>query len=83
MRELDQVLGVLSLPRTEAVKSEIGIFLTGLTADPAVVAKLEERRHARAAKNFKRSDEIRDELAAMGLAIKDVAGGKVEVSECT
>ena len=36
-------------------------------------------RAARAAKNFKRSDEIRDELAAMGYAIKDVAGGKVEV----
>jgi cysteinyl-tRNA synthetase len=44
-----------------------------------VIAKLEERRAARAAKDFKRSDQIRDELAAMGYAIKDVAGGKVEV----
>ena len=50
-----------------------------LEPDPAVIAKLEERRAARAAKDFARSDKIRDELLAMGYAIKDVAGGKVEV----
>ncbi|MDX2147133.1 MAG: cysteine--tRNA ligase [Planctomycetota bacterium] len=77
---MDDVLGVLELEAPKHAQSDIGIFLSGLTPDPAVVAKLEERREARAAKNFKRSDEIRDELAAMGLAIKDVAGGKVEVS---
>ena len=34
---------------------------------------------AKAAKDFKTSDAIRDELAGLGYAIKDVAGGKVEV----
>ena len=34
-------------------------------------ARLAERREARVAKDFSRSDAIRDELAAMGVAIKD------------
>ena len=33
-----------------------------------------------AAKDFKASDAIRDQLAALGYSVKDVAGGKVEVS---
>jgi len=40
---------------------------------------LRRRRDARAAKDFKASDAIRDQLASMGLAIKDMPGGKVEV----
>ena len=44
--------------------------------DGAVVdALLEERRAARAARNFTRADEIRDELAAMNVAIEDSAQG--------
>jgi cysteinyl-tRNA synthetase len=78
LREIDAVLGVLELQAAQAVTSDIGVFV-GVEPDPAVVAKLEERRAARAAKDFKRSDQIRDELAAMGYAIKDVPGGKVEV----
>jgi cysteinyl-tRNA synthetase len=80
VQEFDVVLGVLGLEKPKAAQTDIGIFVGGLAPDPAVVAKLEERRTARAGKNFKRSDEIRDELLAMGYAIKDVAGGKVEVS---
>ncbi len=76
---LDGVLGVLALEAPRASTSDLGVYLDGLSPDPAVVAKLEERRAARAAKDFKRSDVIRDELLAMGYAIKDVAGGKVEV----
>ena len=38
-------------------------------------ALLEERRSARAAKDFKRADAIRDELTAMGIAIEDGAQG--------
>ena len=74
-----EVLGVLELEAPASTSSEIGLFAPGVDPNPAVIAKLEERRAARAAKDFKRSDEIRDELAAMGYAIKDVAGGKVEV----
>lgn len=76
---IDAVLGVLALEAPKASTNELGIFLDGLTPDPAITAKLEERRTARVAKDFKRSDVIRDELLAMGYAIKDVAGGKVEV----
>jgi cysteinyl-tRNA synthetase len=79
LKVIDGVLGVLELEVPASTSSEIGLFAPGVDPNPAVIAKLEERRAARAVKDFKRSDEIRDELAAMGYAIKDVAGGKVEV----
>ncbi|MFA5830336.1 MAG: cysteine--tRNA ligase [Candidatus Paceibacterota bacterium] len=37
---------------------------------------LEERKIARAEKNWKRSDEIRDEIAQWGYSLKDESGGK-------
>ncbi|MCX5690476.1 MAG: cysteine--tRNA ligase, partial [Planctomycetota bacterium] len=79
MGQLDFVLGVLSLERPAAVSSDIGVFAPGLNPDPSVEDLLRKRRDARAAKDFKASDQIRDQLAAMGYAIKDMAGGKVEV----
>jgi cysteinyl-tRNA synthetase len=79
MQQIDAVLGVLSLERPKSVASDIGLFIPPAEPSDAVNSLLEERRAARAAKNFKRSDEIRDELAKLGLAVKDVAGGKVEV----
>jgi cysteinyl-tRNA synthetase len=36
---------------------------------------INERHEARKAKNFKRSDEIRDELAAAGIVLEDKPGG--------
>ena len=36
-----------------------------------VDAKIDARRAARARKDFKESDRIRDELAAMGVTLKD------------
>jgi cysteinyl-tRNA synthetase len=41
----------------------------------AIEALLEERRAARAAKDFARSDAIRDQLKAWGVAIEDGAQG--------
>ncbi|MGE3106822.1 MAG: cysteine--tRNA ligase [Phycisphaerales bacterium] len=79
MRIMDGVLGVLSLERPAAAQTSIGVFMDGLAPDPAVIAKLHERAAARTNKDFKRSDAIRDELSSMGYAIKDIAGGKVEV----
>ncbi len=80
LRIVDGVLGVLSLDRPAATQSDIGLFAPGVPADPAVEALLRQRRDARAAKDFKASDAIRDQLAAMGYAIKDAKDGKVEVS---
>jgi len=80
LRTVDEVIGVLSLERGESRETEIGLFAPGVEPDDEVIAKLVERREARASKDFSRADEIRDELMAMGYAIKDAPGGKVEVS---
>ncbi len=77
---IDGVLGVLSLARAESTATGLAVYAPGVAPSEAVEAKLAERKAARAAKDFAASDRLRDELAAMGYAIKDVAGGKVEVS---
>ena len=79
MRVLDGVLGVLERPRGATTQTEIALYAPGTEPSPEVEAKLIERREARAKKDFAASDRIRDELGAMGYAIKDVAGGRVEV----
>jgi cysteinyl-tRNA synthetase len=47
----------------------------GGEADEGAAALMAEREEARAAKNYARADEIRDELAAMGLEVRDSADG--------
>ena len=60
-REIDQVIGFGMPPKSEV---------------PAEIQQLvEERQAARQARNFKRSDEIRDQLAALGWAIEDTPKG--------
>lgn len=78
MHLFDGVLGVLELEKPAQAQTSLGVFI-GCEPDEHVTAKLQERADAKKAKNFARSDAIRDELAALGYAIKDVAGGKVEV----
>jgi cysteinyl-tRNA synthetase len=79
LRMVDGIFGVLSLARAQSTQTEIGVFAPGVTPDAKVEELLRQRRDARAKKDFAASDKIRDELAAMGFAIKDMAGGKVEV----
>ena len=43
--------------------------------DEEVERLIAERQVARKEKNFKRADEIRDELAAMGIILKDTREG--------
>ncbi|MDR2502474.1 MAG: cysteine--tRNA ligase, partial [Oscillospiraceae bacterium] len=43
--------------------------------EAAIEALLSERAAARGAKNFARADEIRNELAAMGVVIEDTPQG--------
>ncbi|USO00149.1 MAG: hypothetical protein H6810_05665 [Phycisphaeraceae bacterium] len=78
VRTIDAILGLLDRPRAESRETEIGVYI-GVEPDAEVEALLAERAAARKAKDYARSDAIRDELAARGYAIKDVAGGKVEV----
>ncbi len=80
MKAIDAVLGVLSLERPQGQATKIAVYLPGVEPNPEVEARLQARKAARASKDFAASDRIRDELAAMGYAIKDTAGGKVEVS---
>ena len=42
-----------------------------------VLAKIEERKEAKKAKDFAKADAIRDELAAKGIVIKDTREGVV------
>ncbi|CAN5819904.1 cysteine--tRNA ligase [soil metagenome] len=77
---MDDVLGVLSLERLARQTMEIGVYLAGTAPSPEVEERLLQRRAAREKKDFKRSDTLRDELAALGYAIKDMAGGRVEIS---
>jgi cysteinyl-tRNA synthetase len=51
--------------RSDSIAIEEGIILK----------KIDDRNAARAAKNWKESDRIRDELAAMGIALKDNKDG--------
>jgi cysteinyl-tRNA synthetase len=47
----------------------------GQAADSEAESLLAERQEARAAKNFKRADEIRDRLAELGWEVRDSADG--------
>lgn len=49
--------------------------MPGAEAPPEILALLEERQAARKAKDFKRSDAIRDELKAKGWVIEDTPKG--------
>lgn len=64
---MDQVLG-LDLAQLKA--EEVAI-------PPEVAALAEARAHARQAKDWKRSDSIRDELKTRGWVVEDTAGGAV------
>ena len=86
VREINIVLageGLLSKDR-EAVldaiakfDSVLGIFGSVDTSslDAEIEALVEEREEARRQRNFARSDEIRDELAAQGLVLEDTKDG--------
>jgi cysteinyl-tRNA synthetase len=61
MVDFDKVLGFI-FPKEEKLPDEIKKLI-------------EEREHARAIKNWSRSDEIRDELKKKGIIIEDTPKG--------
>ena len=62
MRDIDRVLGVLADPDE--------------TLEPAAAALLDARAAARAARDWAGSDRLRDELAALGIAVEDTRDGQ-------
>lgn len=62
LRELGGVLGILQKVSEEEFSDEIK-------------ALVEERQNARSNKDFKRADEIRDELKKLGLTLEDTSQG--------
>jgi len=77
LRAIGAVLGVLALPAEEwfrASKSAATAQGDGWD-DARIEAAIAERKAARAGKDFKRSDQIRDELAAAGIVLEDKPGG--------
>jgi cysteinyl-tRNA synthetase len=80
VKEMLELLGLGSLASEKvhegsaSVSSGLSIKASGETLSPAEVL-LEEREDARAAKDFARADEIRDQLAEMGWEVRDSADG--------
>jgi cysteinyl-tRNA synthetase len=65
-----------ALAAWEKIDSVLGMCtVTEADAPPEIVALLEARQAARKAKDFKRSDAIRDELKAKGWVIEDTPKG--------
>ena len=65
LMELTTVLGLLQQDPEEAAEE----------IEPEVQALIDERQAARKAKDFARADEIRDQLKAMGITLKDTPQG--------
>lgn len=78
MREVTGWLGVLATPaevyraRTKARR----VSCRGLTLE-SIESKVAARAEARAAKDFARSDAIRDELLKLGVVVKDTPEGQI------
>ena len=65
--DVDRVLGVLALRRDEDARPPIPV--------EEIERLIEERREARKARDFARSDQIRQELDAKGILLEDSATG--------
>jgi cysteinyl-tRNA synthetase len=75
-RAIGAELGILQRAPAAALLSLRGRAVLRKGIDPALVeARIAERTAARAAKDFARSDAVRDELAAMGVALMDGPSG--------
>lgn len=78
-----EVLGLFLMPSTDFLTQlkQSRVLRKKIDTD-LVQAKLQERKEARAAKDFARSDAIRDELLTLGVTIQDTAQGVEWDVEC-
>ncbi len=75
-RSVGAELGILQRPTSAALEALRARAVLRRGIDPALVeARIAERTAARAAKDFARSDAVRAELAAMGVALMDGPSG--------
>ena len=73
--ELTAESAAAELANWEHINSVLGIDSVEVEAPMEIIALAEERQAARKAKDFTRSDQIRDELAAQGWTIEDTPKG--------
>lgn len=75
-KQLSATQAASALAAWEKLDSVLGLGRKGeVEAPPEIQALLEERQAARKAKDFKRSDAVRDELKAKGWLIEDTPKG--------
>jgi len=78
LRACLKVLGIGGRPPEEAIKDIQAYLINDKNIDTqAVQARLEQREAARAAKDWARADEIRDQLTEDGICIMDTPQGTV------
>jgi len=76
LRRLAAIMGLLREDAAAFLKGQKDKMLAGIDIDEQGIESLiNERLACRAAKNWARSDEIRDELLARGIELKDGPGG--------
>jgi cysteinyl-tRNA synthetase len=75
-RAVGSELGILQRPPAEALASLRARAVTRRGIDPALVeSRIVERAEARRAKDFARSDQVRSDLAGMGVVLMDGPSG--------
>jgi cysteinyl-tRNA synthetase len=72
LRRLGRVLGLLQQSPADFLKGGSG---EQPLSEPEIQERIEERARAKQAKDFARADAIRDELAALGIILKDSREG--------
>jgi cysteinyl-tRNA synthetase len=79
LKTVSGVLGFAGSTVAEYVSRQARLVTQKTGVSPTQIEKLlADRKAARAAKNFKKSDEIRDQLTTMGVTIKDRPDGTTE-----
>jgi len=59
-----------------STRAELGtVHVRGGALPPEVASLIEQRAHVRKAKDFRKSDELRDKIGALGWEIRDTASG--------
>ncbi|HUL46194.1 MAG TPA: cysteine--tRNA ligase [Steroidobacteraceae bacterium] len=79
LKTLGNVLGLLTVPAEEwfrLTRTAGGASAGAQLSDAQVEQRIAARAAARARKDFKESDRIRDELAASGVVLEDKPGGE-------